>query len=388
MEARRLEQDANERPTNVLNHRLIVRMGGKEWVIGEDESPVVQPPNEKLISLSMMSSRMSSQSVQHDHVWAKWSRSFYEWWTQFHRVVVQSLDRLLQHHDGGQTSNRDDLVSSTFGRSQHMKREANLTEERRTRVKDGLTLGCIIGLMLGCIGLILFHLVAPIHLNATAANVKVRTTSSTPPVTQTDRGFVVPAVRIYATQVGSFRTVADAQLAQKQLAAKGVQTALFVEKPIRLVSRAAAESRHLKAEAQRLQKLGIPFVITTFNWPANDVPTFPSVSMDSMHQISHWLSAEVSALNALVGVLSDGVPKRDAMVARDYAAKFVPGDEALRTTGHGATLIAVKSDFNDAFKAYEAGNPQEAMLKALDAYSQMQSLVENPDAAANPSSSS
>jgi hypothetical protein len=194
-------------------------------------------------------------------------------------------------------------------------------------------------------------------------------------------------VRIYATQVGSFRTVADAKRAQGRLLAKGIQTSLFVEKPIRLVSRAAIASRHLKSEVERLRQVGIPFVITTFNWPAANVQTFSSVSMDSMNRISHWLSAEVSALNALVGVLSDGVPKRDAIVARDNAAKLVPSDETLRATGHGESLVAVKTDFNDAFKSYAAGNAQTAMLKALDAYAQMQSLVEHPELVSNSSSS-
>jgi hypothetical protein len=237
----------------------------------------------------------------------------------------------------------------------------------RRKVRDAFQVGLIFGLAMGCLGLILFHQMpsAP-----AAGNVM----SSAWPTTAALSGpqIVLPATNISAVEVGTYPNASAAAAAQTQFKQKGVQTVLYPNSAQKeaLIAAIAMQPGDLQDTSASLQHRGISAQVVQLSMPTKAEPTLPALTKAEGQALTRWLSAEVSAMNALAAWMQDGESERDASTAYTNANKIQPSAQSLAKTGAGATLNGLVQQFADAYHdAANSTSHSAAMTHLMTAYS-------------------
>lgn len=365
MKANIAEQTGQADSVDAPVQRLVVRAGGKEWVIHGNavETPSVTP--NELTAEPFAHQDQAQTPFFHSGSWLVRGREFaYNLVNLAYDKVLGSLDLLLQHEN-------------PKPRSEHReKRVAALASVRRFR--DSFQSGIIMGLALGCLSLVLFHQMNPVS----TGSIPQQTQSALSIPGYNNLAITVPSVHLYTVATGSYTSLAAVKAEQAKLAQQGIGTAIHVtgsgQAPYSLVSDVAIYAQDLNSTVRHLAGLGVKSQVVPLVWNAKLVPLNSwNVSKPLADSITHWLSADVSALNALTAAVSDGAAVRDATTAYSYSQSLRPPTAELQSFPEGRILLQVNSATSQAFanlQARRAQGAQGAMQDAVQAYEEIQSL--------------
>ncbi|WP_067933009.1 hypothetical protein [Alicyclobacillus kakegawensis] len=334
---------------------VVVRVGDKQWVIGDQVQPRQGPhgPPQKGEGPGWdAAARQSSAQVvdnplpppakgepRKGQAWFRWLESF----------LGQLADTGLANPARSGLARRN---------------------RRRARMADSFRGGLVFGLALGCLSLILFHQMRPnlpLPQDDSVQPAPIRATA----VKMTGIPLQVPAVHLSVLEIGEYRSYDAAAAAKVKYGKRGDGAAVIGTSPYRLVVDAAVRSSSLRAREARLQQQGIPSSAHTLIVPACLVRTASTATTADVHALSTWLGAAVSAGNALVAVLSDGAPERDALAAYRVSVDCLPKSDVLAESGHADILTEAEKALRQAFNAMKQGNVQAAMSDLLNFYSRV-----------------
>ncbi|MCF8563550.1 hypothetical protein LLE49_02210 [Alicyclobacillus tolerans] len=385
MEPNRLSSES--RQTKHTSHPIIVKVGGQQWIV--DESGVAQPlesNQEKVISLKSVQEAMYETTRDHQRRRAKstsrqpnpsslrpWAHSVVahvkNGWKAFHTQLFNSLGRLLEHEGSGPMDN----PSAQRPSAEKSTSFARVTNHRRGRkpLRDSFQTGAVVGLILGCLSLVLFHQLEP-NLSRQASPTPTNPSISLP----ASNGLVVPAVHLYALQAGSYPTSTQAQTAVKLLSRHGVKSVIHSGKNYQVFSSIALNPGDLNKLAGNLKKMGFPAAVVPWSWEAATASTANWPHPNSVQDTSRWMFAQVSALNALTGSLMDGEPNRDVSAAYTAAAKIQPSSTQVQDTGDASQINRLHVDAQQAYQQFSQGHHTSSMYYDIQAYEQIWQLTQ------------
>jgi len=341
---------------------LVVKSGGQQWVVGGELGGSSFPGQGP-----MEDNRQASRSSL---AWLDVVKlPLRGWWHPLQTRVIGSLDRLLQ-----QTSTRSTDMDAK-GRSRSRGKFFHY-------IQDSFQTGLIVGLALGCVSLVLFH-----QMNAgTAGQTPLQTTTAPayPGYGVATVGITVPGVRLFALQNGTFSTLTGANAALAHISKLGMATSVHRiyaasgQTSYALLSDVSIYATDLGSVKNRLTKLGIPAKVTSLSWNAQEVPVHSFAQNRALaDSISHWLAADVSALNALTASLSDGAAARDATTAFKYSASIQPSQSEIESLSQSSTYLTLGTLTEQAFAKAASGQRDAAVHLVLEAYEQVQLLFAN-----------
>lgn len=364
MEAKRTSQQVLIDRPQASSQGVIIRMGGKSWVVGEhgETLPLYSASEtEKVISLSSLkTSELKNSNGKHESVLHRAKGRARGIWMAFHKKLEDKLDRLLTRGSAeAQTSERVERFKS---------RQEN--QIKKSSWMDGLRIGTIFGLALGCLGMILVHQVEPTTSRVPHVTQGGQTTVPSLPPAQPNSFVTVPSVHLYALELGPFKTEAEALAAQSIVEKKGyAQTLIHLNRRgWSVMNRVAVQAYDLGSVQAQFMKSGIDMQIHAINVDVRPISAVASTTA-SAQTISSWLSAEVAALNALTASASDGVSPTNATVALKAATALKPPVDSLSASGHGEDLATLASETSTMGRAIANHDGLSARHHALEAYS-------------------
>lgn len=325
----------------------LVRVGGKQWVMGADpdDQPVdkpLLPDRSRVTPTSIQRAEQSSSSTLLGRQWPSSVRRLTSALDGFYKRLSTALDGLFSASDRGPASS----VAGSSG----------------ALTRTSLQWGVIVGLILGCVSLVLFHQLKPSYARPVQG-----TTARSVPLTPGGR-LLIPAVSLFELKVGPFATAREALVANQAYRRRGVSVVADPTQSQWLVAGVAMAAVDLSSEQAHLRHMGIRAVVTALSWTAHlglvSGPLAPSLTTG----IDHWLSAEVGALNALTANLSDGESTADARAAVRNAAAIAVSPTALAQTLVASQLTQIAQAELSASQDVRLGVRDQAMAQILTAY--------------------
>lgn len=252
-------------------------------------------------------------------------------------------------------------------------------------MKEWFGRGVTIGLGLGCLCMILFHQLNGSHAVSSMVNVAKPTIATLHPKasqpSQSGSPVTLPAVRLYAAQSGPYgdlesakRTVAGAQIKGRTASVFSgeMQGTTNGQHHYVVVYGLASYSAHLTTIAQ--ENAQNHAAIVAFRWNATRVETLSGTRPAVSARVSRWLSAEVSAMSALVAGIMDKEPLVDAETAIRAADRLTPSAEDMKSTGFGTPLENVHHLTDRGLQAVFDKNASNALADVMDAYAALDQI--------------
>jgi hypothetical protein len=256
----------------------------------------------------------------------------------------------------GARRSRLSAVSLTSARSR--------PRQRTSRIRETFQFGCVFGLLLGCLSMILFHQMEP-NLTPDARSTKADGVVLSSSV----HSFELPAVKIQLLQSKPVSTRAEADHRAAALNQHGVPAVVHPQgKQYVVWTAAAVRAGHLQKWASASSSNGLDVQPVLLNLSVETVPALSGSNAKSLAEVSNWLSLSAAALKSLTAVQSDGGLPEDAYTAYDTARQQLPSPDAFAETGKGELLTAYSQELDSAFAAYRKQQLQDAMRHTLLAY--------------------
>lgn len=333
-----------------------VRMGNKEWLIGEAPQHVQEREPSKLITLQGLTGERQSQpekrAVMSKHLAGRW-----------HREPI------------GRSRLSDALLTEPWVTVPAWLRVALLRVQatsvrvvRRTRpslssLRVILKLGMTVGLAWGCVSLYFIHQMDSVnHSHSQSASVAVPAASSI--------GVEMPGVRVYVAQIAKMSSRADAERASGQLHKRGLTSEVVPNGSDWLVVGGFADqSWDLQAIQKALNTRRVTSHVVLLNEDAGLVPVSTTASRSAAAETQAWLSNEVSALTTLTAWAADGGRSSDAQTALENANAAYPGDAIVASTGLSLPLTQLDEAVAAASRDLHHGNRSAATSDLATAYS-------------------
>ncbi len=243
----------------------------------------------------------------------------------------------------------------------------SLTRARRhraRRIRETFQFGCIFGLLLGCLSMILFHQMEP-NLSSDAPS----TASDSVVLSTSVHSFDLPAVKVEILQSKPLGNRSEADRQAASLNQRGVPAVVHQQgKQIVIWTAVAIKAGHLQKWASTSASNGVATQAVPLNLSVQSVPALSGSNPKSLAEVSNWLSLSATALRTLTAVESDGGLPEDAYTAYDTARQQLPGADVLAETGKGDLLKQFSRELDAAFAAYRKQQAPEAMRHTLLAY--------------------
>lgn len=203
--------------------------------------------------------------------------------------------------------------------------------------------GALVGLMLGCISMVLFHQVA---IPASVSTLTGAGTPSEPAVvnlsSRTELSVILPNVKAFVLKFGPYTTKTAAVTVLKTLQQSGRAAAIVQDSSGFEVWDGVALSSQAAQTAFDVSKLtassGKPS-LQSLTWPATPLQTTTVVSRQGTTAVSKWLASLASVLTVETGVVSNETTYRDASQALQNADKQLP-PASVWANGSTPTLFA------------------------------------------------
>ncbi|SFU89390.1 SPOR domain-containing protein [Alicyclobacillus macrosporangiidus] len=344
---------------------LIIRAGGQQWVIRREGSWQQGDAGGAPAPKRAPGRVPVGEGRSRVRWWIGWLAEAVDWlWTDAGEagspkadVGVFSRDR-ARERDPMRTAARRSARGQTARRAQG-----------RRGLRDAFQAGLVFGMGLGCLSMMLFHQLKPDLrgvASAPSANRAVETVTG--PAVQ------LPAVRLYVLQIGSYSTEAAAEEHRQALAKQGVQTVVHSAGTYQLWADASLRQGSLQDELKALEGKGVRGSVVFVGWKAHPIAAPAGASEASVARVNGWLSEAASGLNALVGALSDGGLRQDAITACHTAAGHLPSASDWGETGYGERLAAFSGHLQaaaDALSRQQMDKSRTAALQALDDLARM-----------------
>lgn len=341
--------------TRPVTQPVVVTVGEKRWVVGGDESvatvrsydPYAYPPPPSDSNLPD-----DSATVEDEHRTAKVRPGA----SIFERLAEVTDYLFHEVHEGRRPH------TPYVKRSPGFRATGAVRRKGRRLLRETFQVGCMFGLLLGCLSLILFHQMEPNTLPKTAPSTAVNPVS----VASAGPALAVPSIKLYVLQAGPFSTEQNAQATQLKLARQGYSSTLHQEGgKLDLWLSLSVTPAGLKSTAAALAKQGVQTSVRALSWKVHSVPGVPGANALTMQQASHWLSSAASSLTALTATLANGGQPQDATTAFSVTNSLIPNADQLRDTGRDQLLTALSTDLRSAFSAYSEHHPSASMQGLL-----------------------
>jgi hypothetical protein len=357
----RMDTDRTARQFPVAQPTLTVKMGDKQWVVGaHPASNELASPLEHVEQPTTSEQADKSDTPPSPHRKGQWRE-------QWGEKVTQSVEDLLEP-----VAPTEQTVQA--GRSTMRRKSSGLfvPARRHTSWKDTFQFGCILGLLLGCLSMVLFHQMAP---DMDSAEVALGSSNTTQVLNASSNSYVVPAVNAQILQSAAYssRRAADGEAAA--LSRHGVEAVVqgsgsnYV-----LWTGVALRAGDLQDEAAALQRFGVSVSPVTLTFSAQPRSALAGSNPASLNQVSNWLSSAASALTALTAVEADGGIPQDASTAYQTAKSLQPSQDILTETGQGELLHAFSQALDSAFGAFVKHQNASARGFTVQAYQLLSEL--------------
>jgi hypothetical protein len=338
-----------------------VRVGDKQWMIPAPGQPEEPDANARSIADGNGDERDDPLSA----VETDWSKRIPESLLRPMEDVLTPVEEPDSHY--AQPFQR---IRDVHGARRLRTGAAGLTSarsrprQRARRVRETFQFGCVFGLLLGCLSMILFHQMEP---NLTP---DVRSTNADGVVLSSSvHAFELPAVKVQLLQSKPIPTRAEADHRAAALSQRGVPAVVHPQgKQYVVWTAAAVRAGHLQKWASASSSNGLDVQPVLLNLSVESVPALSGSNAKSLAEVSNWLSLSAAALKSLTAVQSDGGLPEDAYTAYDTARQQLPSSEAFAETGKSDLLTAYSKELDSAFAAYRKQQLQEAMRHTLLAY--------------------
>jgi hypothetical protein len=336
--ANKVKETMDARPYGTL-----IRVGGEEWVVGVRNGPSVVPPKE----ISGASNRSGSNPPEVDF-----------------EPIVKDMENLQSklHSDTGQASAQRSIASSASPRPSWPGRMEKLWETVVQRIvtsirshaqsaSDYLQWGVTVGLIIGCLVLVLFEQVSPFSpfakkspatSSATMANVPTM-----PSLTYQDThrlGLFIPKTEIWGVEVGEYGKLASALAKIDSLRKEKIPAYLQFDATWIVVDDIAlfpadlnqglaiAKSHHLTAHVNELTV------------KARRLLLVPQATPESLQDLQKLFDAEQSVLLALTAVACDGANAANADLAfRNEQHVYSSMTRVIDQTGLQSSMAALQA---------------------------------------------
>lgn len=235
------------------------------------------------------------------------------------------------------------------------------------KLKDSFQTGIIIGLVLGCLSLFLFHQMQPSY---SKLNPSAEFTTTVAGLETAGAPVTLPSIHLYAVTLDKSRATLN------QLKTHNLQFVDDSNTPYIIYELAATKVGAARIETQ-LKKLGFTPNLRDVSAPVHKISTLPGVTPSLSEQSSHWMSAADSALTTVVAMLADGVPTEDATAAAQFAKRAYPGDAVVAPTGLGHQVYALNLALNTLYMVLQSGNREKlrlATVRVFNEWMQLQSV--------------
>ncbi|QSO45919.1 hypothetical protein [Alicyclobacillus mengziensis] len=245
------------------------------------------------------------------------------------------------HEPGGAYPHRSGRFRRWQGTRVHLGRPVGLLSALRARLprrtessspmavwRNYFQKGALVGLMLGCISMVLFHQVA---LPASVSTLTGAGTPSEPTVVNLSSGtklsVILPNAKVFVLKFGPYTTKTAAVNVLKTLQQSGRAAAIVQDSSGFEVWAGVALSSQAAQTAFDVSKLtagiGKPSLLS-LTWPATPLQTTTVVSRQGTAAVSKWLASLASVLTVETGVVSSETAYRDASQALQNADKQMP----------------------------------------------------------------
>ncbi|CAM3799266.1 hypothetical protein [Alicyclobacillus pomorum] len=355
----RMDTDSTARQFPVAQPTLTVKMGDKQWVVG------AHPASNELAS-PLEHVEQPTTSVQADKSETSSPQRKGQWREQLGAKVAQSVEDLLEP-----VAPTEQTVKT--GRPTRRKSSGwFIPATQRTRWKDTFQFGCILGLLLGCLSMVLFHQMAP---DMGSAEVALGSSNTTQVLNASSNSYVVPAVKVQILQSVAYSSRRAADGEAVALRRHGVEAVVqgsgsnYV-----LWTGVALRAGHLQDEVAELKRYGVSVSPVTLTLSAQQRSALAGSNPASLSQVSHWLSSAASALASLTAVEADGGVPQDASTAYQTAKSLQPSQDILAETGQGELLHAFSQTLDSAFSALVKHQNASARGFTLQAYQLLSEL--------------
>lgn len=361
------KKDETVRTSNELSHPLVIKMGGRQWVVGgEHTTPVELDKSDKLISLSTwMSQEQTSQDPNVTHG----TLPLRAWWIRTFERIGGALDALLGMKDGPEQL----LANGKNSGVQAVHRSARGIQPKR-RLRETFQFGLSFGLALGCACLVLFHQLEPSRL----ATRTITSNQSSVVLSGLSPGFTLPSLQLYTLQTTTYESQKTAMKDRDALAKLGVPAVLHANPSYTLWCGMAIHAGDLRSLQDKLAKLHVSAKEMKVSWNVQQVAGPTGETPTTAQQVSRWLAACAASLTTLTGAVADGGVDKDAIRAYQTAKSLCPSGDVLAATGYGNDLNGLSKALDGAISAFQAKHMTRAMVDitvACDALSRIQSAA-------------
>lgn len=247
--------------------------------------------------------------------------------------------------------------------------------------RDAFWRGCMIGLALGCLCMVLFHQLQP---SALAASIGLKDGADSLPgaaTTLTTRsvpaGYVshleLPGATVYVIEQGPFKSK---QLAQQAIKGKPTGTTGMVvgSGPYQVWFAAAMTQQAAGKSLHTIQANGITARVVPLPWRTQLVTVPIVVNPSQQAELDRWLAAEVSAIRVLTAAVSGDTAVADAVQAVQNAKATAPSASLWLDKSLPASLPSLRLDVNQALIHLQKNQRDAAQQSVLDAWSQLNDL--------------
>ncbi|MCL6598484.1 MAG: hypothetical protein K6T81_07045 [Alicyclobacillus macrosporangiidus] len=344
---------------------LIIRAGGQQWVVRRDGSwqqgDAGGAPAPKRAP-ARGPAREGSSRFRRGLGWL--AEAVDRLWADGDEAGASKADRSFFDRDRGPGRNSMRTAERRGVRGRTARRE-----QGRRGLRDAFQAGLVFGMGLGCLSMVLFHQLKPdlrVEASAPSASSAVETVAG--PAVQ------LPALRLYVLQIGSYSTEAAAEEHRQALSKQGVHTVVHSGGTYQLWADVSLRQGSLQDELKTLEGKGVHGSVVFVGWKAHPLAAPAGASEAAVARVNGWLSEATGALNALVGALSDGGLRQDALTACQTAEAHLPAASDWGETGYGERLKSFSSHLQAAATALsrqQMDNSRTAALQALDDLTRM-----------------
>jgi len=352
-------RDGEDKTRNAVNRPVLVRVGQREWWIGEDDdrcepdlkSSVNGDGHETKVPLQLLS--LSKHPVRNDG-------NGIVAWLQY---VIKTCELKIW--------NSVLWVKASHRLESFLRFNTNLRkQDSRSTSLEIYQVGAITGLFLGCIAMIMFHQIQPAELRASQKPTSHVQTTNTGLAIGTIDGpaITIPYISIDTLELGTFASRSEVIHAKNKMLRFGVHAAVIHGHTFQIIVGSALFDSGLSGLAKGLRAHGEAYHMVRLHHEAALVPTLQSCTLAQSDQINKWLSAETSAADAIVAATVDGGNIRDAETVHAMSLHLQPTSNVLSQTGHDRLFERTVTDINEAFIDNQKHNPALASEDITDFY--------------------
>lgn len=236
--------------------------------------------------------------------------------------------------------------------------------------------GLLVGMIFGCLSLLLFHQMLRINPMTQSELVSAKRTVSVPVWNQPTRSkpLSLPGVQIALLESGPFSSVDARNRAISSLAKEGIDGIVSSTSANEVLWSAGLSASALAGELSELKAKGVPASAKVVQVKARTVPVPATTDNQSIDRTQNWISTTMAALLGVTAWLSDDGRVTDAQTSLQAAIHLYPGREAVDKTGMGPQLSAIESNLTAMQASFSTKHEKKLMQLVVASFDEFMAL--------------